>query len=59
MNEPRIRAVPFQLARAADGGDGLTLDGYAAVFDDTVRIYDPWDGEYDERPAVVTIRDGS
>lgn len=50
MNDPRVRAVPFQLARAA-GGDGLTLEGYAAVFNDMVRIWDPWDGEYDEQFA--------
>jgi HK97 family phage prohead protease len=56
MNEPRVRAVPFQLTRAADGGDGLTLEGYAAVFNDTVRIYDPWDGEYDERFAKGAFR---
>lgn len=48
MNDPRVRAVPFTLTRA-DNGDGLTLEGYAAVFDETVRIWDPWDGEYDER----------
>jgi HK97 family phage prohead protease len=47
MNDPRVRAVPFQMVRAADG-NGLTLEGYAAVFNDMVRIFDPWDGEYDE-----------
>lgn len=50
MNDPRIRAVPFQIVRdASEEGDGLTLEGYAAVFDETVRIWDPFDGEYDER----------
>jgi HK97 family phage prohead protease len=49
MIKPRMRAVPFQMTRAEEVGDGLTLEGYAAVFNDTVRIYDMWDGEYDER----------
>lgn len=51
MDQPRIRAVPFTLARAGTAGDGLTLEGYAAVFDETARIFDFWDGEYDERFA--------
>ena len=49
MNDPRIRAVPFQITRTDPATDGLTLEGYAAVFNETVRIFDPWDGEYDER----------
>lgn len=48
MNDPRIRAVPFEITRDSSG-DGLTLEGYAAVFNETVRIWDPFDGEYDER----------
>jgi len=39
MDFPRdnlTRSVPFTLERAASGeGDGLTLEGYGAVFDTT------------------------
>lgn len=41
------RAVPFTINRAADAGDGLTLDGYGAVFDSPTRI-DSWEGFFDE-----------
>ena len=41
------RSVPFLLDRAADTDDGLTLEGYAAVFDSPTRIND-WEGEFDE-----------
>lgn len=43
--QERTRAVPFTLERASD--DGLTLTGYAAVFNDAVRI-DSWEGVFDE-----------
>lgn len=36
--------------RAADGGDGLTLSGYAAVFNTPTRI-DSWEGTFDETIA--------
>lgn len=36
--------------RAADTGDGLTLSGYAAVFDTPTRI-DSWEGLFDEQFA--------
>lgn len=43
------RSVPFTL-RAADGdeGDGLTIDGIAAVYDTPTRI-DSWEGVFDEQ----------
>ena len=51
MDFPRdnlTRSVPFQIQRAADdGGDGLTLEGYGAVFDSPTRI-DSWEGQFDE-----------
>lgn len=50
MEAPRdnlTRSVPFQLERAASEGDGLTLEGYAAVFDSPTRI-NSWEGEFDE-----------
>lgn len=40
-----FRAVEF---RAAESGDGRTLEGYAAVFDTPTRI-DSWEGTFDER----------
>lgn len=43
------RSLPFQLVRAEDsGGDGQTLEGYAAVFDTPTRI-DSWEGQFDEQ----------
>lgn len=44
------RSVPFQIARAVDdqAGDGLTLEGIAAVFDTPTRI-DSWEGVFDEQ----------
>jgi len=41
------RSVPFKLERATDDGDGLTLEGYGAVFDSPTRI-DSWEGQFDE-----------
>lgn len=41
------RQVPFQLVRAEDGGDGRTLEGYAAVFD-SVTVIDSWEGRFEE-----------
>jgi HK97 family phage prohead protease len=42
-----VRSVPFELERADDEGDGLTLRGYAAVFNSPTRI-DSWEGQFDE-----------
>jgi HK97 family phage prohead protease len=42
--DPVIRQVEF---RAVPGGDGNTLEGYAAVFDDPALIED-WAGEFTE-----------
>lgn len=47
MTEVREATYPFVFERAADGDDGLTLEGYAAVFDTPTHIED-FDGEYDE-----------
>ena len=50
MDAPRenlTRSVSFQLERAADTADGLTLEGYGAVFGDPTRI-DSWEGTFDE-----------
>lgn len=42
------RSVPFEVTRTEDAdGDGLTLEGYAAVFDQPTRI-DSWEGKFDE-----------
>lgn len=53
--EGLVRSVPFQVVRADDGGagDGLTLEGYAAVFGQATRI-DSWEGMFDEsiRPGA-------
>jgi HK97 family phage prohead protease len=47
MSEIYERTLPFTLERAEDDGDGLTLSGYAAVFNTPTRIQDHH-GEYDE-----------
>jgi HK97 family phage prohead protease len=44
------RSVGFEVVRAVDNGDGLTLDGYAAVWDTPTRI-DSWEGCFDEQLA--------
>lgn len=44
------RTAPFEFARADDGanGDGLTLSGYAAVYD-TPTLIDSWEGTFHEQ----------
>lgn len=42
------RTAKFTVTRATDDdGDGLTLEGYGAVFNDSTRI-DSWEGKFDE-----------
>ena len=50
MDAPRdnlMRTASFTVTRAEDDGDGLTLEGYAAVFSSPTRI-DSWEGKFDE-----------
>lgn len=48
MADDFIRSLPFTFTRDADApGDGLTLEGYAAVFNSATRISDHL-GDYDE-----------
>lgn len=42
------RAVPFELSDAQEDDDGLTLTGYAAVFDSPTRIDSMFEGTFDE-----------
>lgn len=42
-----MRSVPFEQRAGDDDGDGLTLDGYGAVFGTPTRI-DSWEGTFDE-----------
>lgn len=51
------RSVPFTVTRADDGGegDGLTLEGYAAVFGQWTRI-DSWEGMFDEQFAAGSFK---
>lgn len=44
MSDKLIRQVDFNVV---EGGDGLTLEGYAAVFNVPTRI-DSWEGRFDE-----------
>lgn len=49
MDTPRelTRVLPFTVERSEDDGDGLTMVGYAAVFNQPARI-DSWEGKFDE-----------
>lgn len=50
------RAAPFALRAADDeAGDGLTLDGYAAVFG-RETIIDSWEGRFRESIAVGSMK---
>ena len=42
------RDVPFEVRSAEETGDGLTLTGYAAVFNRSTMI-DNWEGRFEER----------
>jgi HK97 family phage major capsid protein/HK97 family phage prohead protease len=48
MSEHATRMVPFEVTRASD--DGLTFEGYAAVWDSPTLI-DSWEGRFAERIA--------
>jgi HK97 family phage prohead protease len=45
-----LRSVSFETRDASTPGDGLTLDGYAAVFNSPTRI-NSWEGTFDETIA--------
>jgi len=47
MHDKLTRQVDFLVARDDAGSDGLTLEGYAAVFNTPTRI-DSWEGRFDE-----------
>jgi phage head maturation protease len=54
------RVVPFSFVRSADGegegaGDGLTLYGYASVFD-SETIIDSWEGRFKEQFLAGSMR---
>lgn len=64
MDAPRdnlTRTVDFTVTRADDDGDGLTLEGYGAMFNDPTRIDSMFEGKFDEVIApgafTKTIRD--
>jgi phage head maturation protease len=54
-----LRKAPFRLVRdAGDGGepdDGLTLDGYGAVFN-ALTIIDSWEGRFKEKIAPGSMK---
>lgn len=50
------RSVPFTLTREGEAdGDGLTFEGYGAVFNSPTRI-DSWEGVFDEQIAPGAFR---
>jgi HK97 family phage prohead protease len=54
-DEMLCRSVPFEMRADADSGDGLTLDGYGAVFSSPTRI-DSYEGVFDEEIARGAFR---
>lgn len=51
LNRTVERSVPFEITRAhEEGGDGLTFEGYAAIWNSPTRI-DSWEGTFDEQIA--------
>lgn len=51
-----LRSAPFALRAAGDDvGDGLTLDGFAAVFN-RITIIDSWEGRFKEQCAPGSMR---
>lgn len=54
--EDLCRSAPFQLVRATqDGTDGLTIEGYGAVFGSVTRI-SGWEGDFEEVIAPGAFR---
>ena len=49
------RTVPFEVTSARDHGDGLTFEGYAAVYNSPTRIAG-WDEDFDEQIAPGAFR---
>lgn len=49
------RSVPFRVRSAEDAGDGLTIDGYAAVFGQLTEI-DSWEGSFQEQFRMGAFR---
>lgn len=50
MSDRTSRSYDFNVARTETTEDGLTLEGYAAVFNQSTAIRD-WEGEYEETIA--------
>jgi len=50
------RCLPFEIRSAQEDVDGLTMTGYAAVFNQTARI-DTWEGQFDEVIRPGAFRD--
>lgn len=57
MDEFFTRSAPFTLERAAEDGDGLTLTGYAAVFDTPTLIDSVREGRFHEQIARGAFAD--
>jgi HK97 family phage prohead protease len=53
--EALTRQVDFTLTRSEDGGDGMTLEGYAAVTNTPTRI-DSYEGRFDEVIATGAFK---
>lgn len=50
-----VREAPFKLVRSEEEGDGLTLDGYGAVFG-RMTVIDSWEGRFREQIALGAMK---
>lgn len=48
-DRPALHRATSLTPRAEQTGDGLTIEGYLTVFDEVIRMWDPWTGDYFER----------
>lgn len=53
--EDLCRSAPFTLTRATESTDGLTIEGYGAVFNSPTRI-NSWEGDFEEVIAPGAFR---
>lgn len=51
------RSVPFEQVNTSSNGDGLTFEGYAAVFNSPTLIDDMWEGTFEEKISEGAFRD--
>jgi len=48
-DRPALHRATSLIPRVEATGDGLTIEGYLTRFDETIKVWDPWNGDYYER----------